>query len=369
MESYLAEEKTEQPTPKKLRDAREKGQVARSNELVSAVLVIFMFGFLYMFGNRLTAALMEFILLPSMYIQEDFDVGLTAMIESTFYYLLLIMIPITTMGIVVAVLANFLQIGPIWSGESLMPKLEKISPIAGFKRIFCLRNFVEFLKSLVKLAVIVVACVYVIKSNVRDLLEMPGCTETCIFPSLGFLMLQLATYASIAFLLLAMVDVLFQRYEHAKGLRMTKDEIKREFKDTEGNPEIKGRRKSIHREITMNDDTPKAVKKSSVVISNPTHISVALAYDGQEFKVPQIMAMGEDILAKRIKDIAKDNDIPIVENVPLARALYSQGEAGGPIPRTLFRAVAEVLRAVRQIERDARGEQQPPSEDDMPSAD
>lgn len=364
----MAEEKTEQPTPKKLRDARNKGQVARSNELVSAILVISMFGFLYMFGNHLSNALMEFILLPAMYIESDFDEGLAAMLDSTFYYLLLIMIPITTLGILVATLANFLQIGPIWSGESLMPKLEKISPIAGFKRIFCLRNFVEFLKSLVKLTVIVIACVYVITSNVRDLLEMPGCTETCIFPALGFLMLQLATYSSIAFLILAIFDVLFQKYEHAKGLRMTKDEIKREFKDTEGNPEIKGRRKSIHREITMNDDTPKAVKKSSVIISNPTHIAVALAYDGQEFKVPQIMAMGEDLLAKRIKDIAKENDIPVIENVPLARALYAQGEAGNPIPRPLFRAVAEILRAVRQLQQQAQTNTNDQKEDDMPSA-
>jgi type III secretion protein U len=206
----------------------------------------------------------------------------------------------------------------------------------------------------------------VIKSNVRDLLEMPGCLETCIFPSLGFLMLQLASYTSIAFLLLAIVDVIFQKYEHAKGLRMTKDEIKREFKDTEGNPEIKGKRKSIHREITMNDDIPKAVKRSSVVISNPTHIAVALAYDGRSYKVPQILAMGEDLLAKRIKEIAKENDIPVLENVPLARALFSQGEAGAPIPRSLFRAVAEVLRAVRQIQREASGAQD--DDKDVPSA-
>lgn len=364
----MAEEKTEQPTPKKLRDARDKGQVARSSELVSAVLVISMFGVLYAFGNSLTNALMEFILLPASFIQEDFDVALSAMIESTFYYLVLITAPITITGIVIAVFANFVQIGPLWSGETLMPKLEKISPIAGFKRIFCLRNLVEFLKSLVKLVVIVVACVYVIKSNVRDLLEMPGCLETCIFPSLGFMMLQLATYSSIAFLILAIADVLFQRYEHAKGLRMTKDEIKREFKDTEGNPEIKGRRKSIHREITMNDDVPKAVKKSSVIISNPTHIAIGLAYDGTEYKVPQIVVMGEDILAKRIKDIGKDNDIPIIENVPLARALYAQGEAGAPIPRQLFRAVAEILRAVRQIQQQAQTKTQADDEPDMPSA-
>lgn len=359
----MAEEKTEQPTPKKLRDARDKGQVARSNELVSAVLVITMFGVLYLFGDRLTTALMEFILLPASYIGGDFESGLSAMLESTFYYLILIMAPITITGIGVAILANFLQIGPVWSGETLMPKLEKISPIAGFKRIFCLRNFVEFLKSLIKLAVIVIACVYVIKSNLRDLLEMPGCTVTCIFPSLGFLMLQLATYSSAAFLLLALADVFFQKYEHAKGLRMTKDEIKREYKDTEGNPEIKGRRKSIHREFTTSDDMPKAVKRSSVIISNPTHIAVALIYDGHRYKVPQITAKGEDILAKRIKALAKEFDIPVIENVPLARALYAQGEAGGPIPRQLFRAVAEILRAVRQIQREARGEH----ESDTPS--
>jgi len=351
----MAEEKTEQPTPKKLRDAREKGQVAKSTELVSAILIIMMFAVLYIFGGMITSEIMDFILLPAQYIQVPFDEALSNVIESTFFYLVLVMVPITVTGIVTAVLANFLQIGAVFSGDSLTPKLEKISPIAGFKRIFSMRNLMEFVKSIIKLLVIITACIYVIRSNLDDLLQMPACGEECILAYLGHLMLQLALYSSAAFLLLAIADVIYQRYEHSKGLKMTKDEIKREYKDTEGNPEIKGRRKSIHREITTSDDTPRQVVKSSVVVSNPTHIAVAIAYDGRKYKVPQIMAMGTDLSAKRIKEIAKLAHVPVMENVPLARALFAQGEIGGPIPRHLFKAVAEVLRAVKQIQREAAG--------------
>ncbi|MES2663176.1 MAG: type III secretion system export apparatus subunit SctU [Pseudomonadota bacterium] len=343
-------EKTEQPTQKKIRDAREKGQVSSSKELVSAAQMIGMYIIFFLIGGYFVKQMMEMILLPAQYYGVSFHEALAGTFHGSMRYLIDASLPFVAGMVVLGILITYLQVGPLFSVDPVLPSMEKIDPIAGFKRIFSLKNFMEFVKSCIKVVAITIACLLVIRANIQDIIEMPVCGKECVLPFLAHLMLQLALYTSVVFILIAVADIFFQKYEHTKSLRMTKDEVKREYKDTEGNPEIKHQRKSIHREIIQGDELPKAVKKSSVIVSNPTHLVVGLIYDGKTIKVPRVILKGENLLAKRIKELARDFGIPIVENVPLARELHARVEWGDAIPRDMFPAVAELMKWVKQLE-------------------
>lgn len=347
----MSGEKTEQPTPKKLRDARKKGQVSSSKDVVSAALVVLMFALLWGASGFYADKLQELILLPTLYIGSDMPFYLA--LEQTFDGLIVLFLqmiaPPLVLAVVVGIAAHLGQFGFLLAFESLKPDLNKLNPGKGIKKIFSIKNLVELLKSILKIALLSILFYQVISNNLANLLKLPGCGLSCVSPLLGALMLDLMIYAGFGFILIAAADFAFQRFQFTKEMRMSKQEVKQEYKEMEGDPRIKGKRRQLHQELMM-QNTASAVKRSTVVVTNPTHIAIALEYREGETPLPIVRAKGENLMAQRIIEIARAEGIPVMENVPLARALHEQSQVDQYIPSDLIEAVAEVLRWVAQLE-------------------
>ncbi|MDG9672325.1 type III secretion system export apparatus subunit SctU [Hahella sp. CR1] len=342
-------EKTEKPTPKKLRDARKKGQVAHSKELVSTAMMIAMYGLLFASGYGLVEALQSLIDLPPRFYGQPFREALQAVLNGVFEKSLDILLPFILLVIVTAVVANVGHVGPLFAMESIKFDLKKIDPVEGVKKLFSIRSLVELLKSIVKILFLSILIYWVITANLNDISKLPHCGSDCVMPFIGHLMLQLAMVSMFAFVIVAVLDFLYQKHEHQKQLRMTKDEVKREYKDAEGNPEVIGQRKQIHREM-LEGGMISQIKKASVIVTNPTHIAIGIYYDGDKRSLPTVILKAKNTTAQRVKKIAAKEGIPIMENIPLARALYAQAELENYIPSELIEPVAEVLKWVAGLE-------------------
>ena len=342
-------EKTEQPSPKKLRDARKKGQVASSKEVASAALILAIFALLWGMSGYYLSKFEEMILLPTTYLGSDFEYSLEQVVNGMLLLMAYLIAPLLAVVVLVAVLAYTAQFGILFALQSLKPDIKKLNPMSGIKKIFSIKNLIEFLKSIIKIVFLSILLFLVIRNSLDDLLKIPDCGLECIPLVLGTLLKHLIINAAFAFIIIAAADFAIQKFQHTKSLKMTKDEVKREFKESEGNPEIKGKRRQLHQEL-MSQQTTNAVKNSTVVVTNPTHIAIALEYKDGATPLPIIRAKGENLNAKRIIEVAKENGIPIMENVPLARALNERSEIDQYIPSDLIEAVAEVLRWVQQLE-------------------
>jgi type III secretion protein U len=239
--------------------------------------------------------------------------------------------------------ANLIQIGVLVSVKAALPKLDKLNPAQWFKKTFALKNVVELVKIVAKTLVMAIVVSIAIEDNLGLLLSIPYGGIGGIAPVAGSLFATLISRVAPVFLVLAALDYFFQRRQYIKGLKMSKDEVKREYKEMEGDPQIKGKRKQLHQEMAMSN-TLATVRKARVVVTNPTHVAVALLYDEKKTPLPVIAAMGEGLLARRIVDIAREEGIPIMRNVSLARALLQDGAENEYIPAELIRPVAEVLR-------------------------
>lgn len=343
-------EKTEQPTPKKLRDARKEGQVAKSTEVASAVLMTATMLFLIFqvpsyFGS-LKAVLMDY-----HYIYE-FEDRKSAI---GYAYTLLkdiginILVPFCLLVLVLGIASNYFQIGFLVSPKAAAPSLKKINPASNLKNIVSLKSLMELIKSLIKIGTLVVILTIVITNNIPSLLQAPRCGLQCVFAVTGEMLIQITIYSIPVFVAIAGFDYIFQKLQHLKKLKMSKDEVKREYKESEGDPLIKSMRKQLHQELLMHD-TSERVRKSSVLVTNPTHIAIALYYDAEETPLPVIMAKGTDHIAHRMIEIAKEEGIPVMQNIPLARALHGQSDVDEHIPTDLIEPVAEVLRWVQSLE-------------------
>ncbi len=339
-------EKTEEATPKKLEDARKKGQVWQSKEIVSAATMLGAYIYFFVAWDTVLADLLELMVIPEKYLAFPFRDALARTSQAVWDKMIDLSLPFVLMAAGVAILAQFLHVGPVFSFEPVKPDIKKIDPIAGFKKIFSIKNLVEFLKSVVKVTLLGVILVYVIYKNIQDIILLPKCKEYCITAFIGELMFELAMFSMLAFLIVAFADAFFQKYNHLKEMKMTKDEVKREHKDSEGSPEIRQSRRSFHREI-LEGGVEEKVKDSSVVITNPSHVAVGLYYKHGESQLPKVTVKGKDFLAMRIKDIAYQLGIPVVENVELARTLFEEVKVDHFIPRKLIEPVAAVLRWLR----------------------
>ena len=342
-------EKTEQPTPKKLRDARKKGQVASSKEVASAALILVVFAYLWAMSGYFLFKLQQIILLPTAFYGANFEYSMEQVINGLLLAMVQLLAPLLTLVIVIAILAYCAQFGLLFALESLKPDLKKLNPMSGLKKIFSIKNLIEFLKSIVKIVFLSVLLILVILNSLNDLLKIPDCGLECIPAVLGTLLKHLVINSAFAFIVIAAADFVFQKFQHTKQLRMTKDEVKREYREMEGNPEIKSKRRQLHQEM-MSQQVANSVKRSTVVVTNPTRIAIALEYREGETPLPIIRAKGENLNARRIIEIARENGIPVMENVPLARALHEQSAVDQYIPADLIEAVAEVLRWVKQFE-------------------
>ncbi|MDQ5908186.1 MAG: Flagellar biosynthetic protein FlhB [Pseudomonadota bacterium] len=344
-------EKTEQPTPKKLRDARNKGQVASSKDLVSGVIMITLFSFLWISSDFYYHQFKELILLPTLFIGPGFDFGygLQEVLNGILIIMIKMILPPLGLVVIVAIAAHMFQFGLLLAFESLKPDLNKLNPLEGIKKIFAMKNLIELLKSVLKIAFLTILLYYVIRNNLADLLKTPECGLRCVPLVLGAVMKDLVVNTAFALIVIAGADFAFQKFQFIKQLKMSKDEIKQEYKEMEGDPHIKSKRKHLHQEM-LSQNMTNSVKKSTVVVTNPTRIAIALEYREGETPLPIVRAKGQNLIAKRIIEIAQQEGIPIMENVPLARALHEQASVDQYIPSDLIQAVAEVLRWVAQLQ-------------------
>ncbi len=342
-------EKTEPATPRRREDARKKGQVFKSTDLNSAIVLLAgsgaIFASLPFAFNEIKKLLVIFFT----------DYALRDMNHEYAYYLLLESIvyfakitgPVLIAAFIGALLISYMQVGFVFTTEPLTPKFNRINPIEGFKRIFSKRALVELIKSLLKVT-ITGYIVYTVLSKYfyvfPRMLDME--LMSCIM-MFGEIVFEIALKVGLVFVIVGVLDFIYQWYEYEVSLRMSKYEVKQEYKQNEGDPLIKSRQKHIQREMAMKRMMAE-VPKADVVITNPTHFAIALRYKADSMSAPQVIAKGQDHIALRIKEIAKDNKIVVVENPALARTLYAICEIGTVIPEDLYQAVAEVLAFVYQ---------------------
>ncbi|RJG22368.1 flagellar biosynthesis protein FlhB [Paenibacillus thiaminolyticus] len=346
----FSQEKTEKATPKKRQESRKKGQVAKSSDLSGASILLACFFCLLMFGSFYKERVLD-LFADSLQHRLTMEVtvgNVTDYFSQVFLKGLIVLAPVFLAAFLMGLIANYAQIGFLFTGEPMKMKLSKINPIQGFKRIFSLRSVVEFLKSILKLAAIAVI-VYLSLWGERDrIVQMSHVPLNDIMSYTAQITLSLGLKIGAALFAIAIMDYMYQRYDHEKSMRMSKQDIKDEYKKTEGDPLIKGKIKERQRRMAMMR-MMQEVPKADVIITNPTHFAVALKYDGSEMEAPQVIAKGQDYVALRIKQIAKENGVLTMENKPLARALFERTEIGEAIPADLFQAVAEVLAYVYKL--------------------
>jgi flagellar biosynthesis protein FlhB len=340
--------KTEKATPKRRQEARERGQVTRSVEINSVVILLAALLTLKYAGPYMIDSMCQLTVLTYRNINTSF--GMENIYTFGIFYMVQVMkiiTPILAVILMVGLMANYLQVGVLFSLKPLIPKFSHVNPMAGFQRLFSRRSLAEFIKSILKLLIIGWIGYQGVKAALPDLvptMDMQG-AEPLKF--VGMLTMKILIRIILALIVLALLDYFYQRWEYNESLMMTKQEIRDEYKQSEGDPMIKARIRRIQREMARRRMF-EAVPKADVVITNPTHVAVALEYK-QGMQAPIVLAKGERVVAERIKELALRHRIPILENPPLARALLKQCPVGAPISPDLFEAVAEVLAFVYRM--------------------
>ena len=343
-------EKTEPATDKKLRDARDEGKVAKSKELTAAFDLIVLFLVLKVFMSFVGEKLLGFFSyiynrMPDFLNETQKDMSSVTVrnfMNDIILQFLLTCLPFFIFGVVVTILVSIVQVGWKVTTKPMAPKLDKFNPINGFKRIFSKDAIFELIKSVLKIGVILYMAYSSIKSHQNDifiLYELPLKRAVAL---VGDIIINTGLKISIVYLIVGIVDYIYNKHKFNEDMKMTKQEVKDEFKNTEGDPAIKGQQRKRMQEASqrrMMQDVPKA----DVVITNPTHFAVAIKYDADTNQAPVVTAKGQDYVAMKIKEIARDNNIRIVENKPLARMLFHNVELGAEIPPELYQSVAEIL--------------------------
>ncbi len=349
-------EKTEEPTAKKLEDARKEGQVSKSKELTNAAQLLMVFLVLkfwvgsmgnYFIGifDNIYNQIPEY---ATFYSGSFPEATFNKIFVEIILKMLLIMAPVLLLGVAVVFVSDLLQVKWRPTAKPLTPKFSKINPANGIKRIFSANSLVELLKSILKIVIIGYATYSYLKKNAPSIYLVYDLGLTQTIGALGNLVIGLGLRITIWYLIIAVLDFAYQKWKFHDDMKMTKQEVKDEYKNQEGNPEIKSKQRQRMQEASrrrMMQQLPEA----DVVITNPTHYAVAIKYDPEQFDAPYIVAKGADYLAQKIKETAKENHIEIVENKPLARMLYANVEIGQVVPPELYQAVAEVLAYVYHL--------------------
>ncbi|MEK3886960.1 flagellar biosynthesis protein FlhB [Bacillus sp. FSL K6-3431] len=347
---FFAGEKTEKATPKKRQESKKKGQTAKSQDVNTALGLLAVFGFLQFFSSQMgSITIGTFLHAFNEYMLMDLtEANVQIILLGVLKELVFLLGPIMLIALIAGIGANLLQVGFMFTAEPLQPKLEKLDPIKGFKRIFSIRAIVELMKSILKIGFVGAITVSVLWGRFDEVLLLSHQSIAATLKTVGSLTIQMGIAASLALLFLSLFDFLYQKYDFEKNIRMSKQDIKDEYKNIEGDPLIKSKIKQKQREMAMSR-MMQEVPKADVIITNPTHYAIALKYDEKNADAPIVIAKGVDFMAQKIKLIASSHQIVMVENRPLARSLYDQVDIGEIIPDDFFKAVAEILAYVYRI--------------------
>lgn len=350
-------EKTEEPTQKKITDTRKEGKVAKSKEMSSGVQLIALFLILKFWIGHMGANFMELfsLLYEKMPAYTTYWGGRIVfsdyriMLNSVIVKLLLQLLPFFLIGLALSVGINMLQFKFQITTKPLKPKFSKLNPVSGMKKLFSKEKIMELLKSIAKIILIMAVVYSTIKNDWVYLVNFYQMPLTQAIAAIGSIVINMGLRISLVFMVIAFADLFYERWKFKEDIKMTKQEVKDEYKNAEGDPQIKGKIRQKMREASqrrMMQDVPKA----DVVITNPTHYAVAIRYDANEGSAPKVLAKGADFIAQKIKEIARENHVEIVENKPLARMLYANVDVGQEIPPELYQSVAEVLALVYKMQ-------------------
>ena len=346
-------DKTEEATPRKLEQSREKGEVAKSKDATSVAMLIAAIGIFYFFSDNIIENI-------NMLVRDLFSEsasveltvanaqGLLLKISKGIFHIMMPFLLLPLIGMI----ANFLQIGFIFSAQPIMPKLSKVNPLSGLKRLFGASAAMEFAKTLAKMVIVGLVAFNVLKDEVSNFAQLADTETMTLFTYLGTVSFKVLVKSAWVLIIIALIDFIFQKWERSRNLKMSKHEIKEEYKNSEGQPLVKARIRSLQRSLAkqrMMQEVPDA----TVVITNPTHYAVALKYEQGTMSAPVVVAKGAGVVAKKIREIAKESGVPMVENKPLARALWKLVEVGSEVPADLYQAIAEILAYVFKLKRGA----------------
>ena len=349
-------EKTEEPTAKKLEDARKEGQVAKSKEIGNAFGLLAMFILLKVYVGSLGGNMVDcfsgiYNQIPdaiTMYGGKIPVAALFVLLHTVILKMLLMLAPVFLIGVVVAVVCDVVQVKWKPTSKPLQPKFSKLNPISGFKRIFSANALIELLKSIAKIGIICYVVYSYMKDKIAGVFLLYDMSLNQAISLVGETAIDVGIRISAVYMVIAFLDYAYQKHKFKEDMKMTKQEVKDEYKNQEGDPQVKGKQKQRMQEASrrrMMQQLPEA----DVVITNPTHYAVAIKYDPDKYDAPYVIAKGEDFLAQKIKEIAREHDVEIVENKPLARMLYANVDIGGLIPPQLYQSVAEVLAFVYHL--------------------
>ena len=345
-------DKTEKATPKKRQDARKKGQVFQSREMSTAMVLMSVFVALRIFGGSIYNQIVEFtkkVLTEYPKIDDLYmpDILLRIFTDAVIVFFKAVG-PILLIALLTGLIVSYVQVGFLFTFETLKPKFSRINPFSGFKRLFSMRSIIELSKAILKIVIIGYVVYGYINGQALAIMGLMSMDLLNIASYIGLTSLNLAIRICVVLIILGAFDFVYQWWDYEKNLKMSKQEIKEEYKQTEGNPEIKSKIRQKQRQISMRR-MMQEVPKADVIITNPTHFACALKYDSAVSQAPTLIAKGQDYLAMRIKEVAKESKIEIVENKPLARSIYDTVEIGKAIPPELYQAVAEVLAFVYSL--------------------
>lgn len=344
-------EKTEEATPKKLKDARKKGQVAKSQDFSSAFTFIVSIATTLSFSGYLFDQLGSYIIYTFKSMNQAGEIQDRApqiMLEAIIV-ICKTSLPIAMLTTLVGLIASFLIVGPLFSVEAMKPDLKKLNPITNLKNLFKFKTIFELIKSILKITGALFLIYTVIWSSIPTIIATAALSVHAIAMVFNDFLVQVIIRVGLFFLIVALADLIYQKKNFAKEMKMEKHEVKQEYKDSEGDPHIKGKRKQAAQEIAYQEG-PAAIKRSKAVITNPVHLAIGLSYSDKSEPAPRILAMGKGVMADQIIKLAVDYNIPIMRNVVLAQTLYEKGELYQYIPEETYEAVAEILRWIEGLD-------------------
>jgi flagellar biosynthetic protein FlhB len=355
LQLFAQEEKTEEATPYKKQQTRKKGQVARSSDFNAAIVILMVVLILFWirgyYGEKIVGFLIH-IYSTEMIRELTFEqvIHLLRLSITTFFE---IVIPLFAVAVTVGLFANITQVGFMFTPESIKPKLSNINPIEGFKRIFSKKAFVELAKALMKVVIVGLTVYVIIRNNFEEILFMADMGLDGIISFVTNITFKVALGAAFIFIIIAVLDTIYQRWEFKQRIKMTKYEVKQEYKQTEGDPLIKSKIREKQRKMAASRMMAH-VPEATVVVTNPTHLAIALKYEDGVDDAPVVLAKGSGYVALKIIEVAKENKVPVIENKPAARSLFELVEIGQEIPFELYQTVAEILATLYRLKNKGR---------------